>query len=177
MKAEAITIEAAGREVRISNPAKLFFPQPGFTKLDLVRYYLECEEAVVRHLRERPTTMKRWVDGVAGEFFFQKRVPDSAPEWLTTATVHFPSGRSARELVVSAAAPLARAQSPSPAPSPAPATAQPPRHRRSAPAGRGAATLTAPTSCASTLTRRPRSPSTRCVRWRCAPGRSSRSTA
>ena len=66
---------AAGREVRISNPAKLFFPEPGFTKLDLVNYYLECEEAVVRHLRERPTTMKRWVDGVAGDFFFQKRVP------------------------------------------------------------------------------------------------------
>ena len=48
----------------------------------------------MRHLRERPTTMKRWVDGVAGEFFFQKRVPDTAPEWLQTATVRFPSGRS-----------------------------------------------------------------------------------
>ena len=107
MKSEAITIEAAGREVRISNPGKLFFPAPGFTKLDLVRYYLDCEEAVVLHLRERPTTMKRWVDGVAGDFFFQKRVPDSAPDWLTTATVHFPSGRSARELVVSDAAHLA----------------------------------------------------------------------
>jgi bifunctional non-homologous end joining protein LigD len=107
MKSEAITIEAAGREVRISNPGKVFFPVPGFTKLDLVRYYLECEEAVVLHLRERPTTMKRWVDGVAGDFFFQKRVPDSAPDWLTTATVYFPSGRSARELVVSDAAHLA----------------------------------------------------------------------
>jgi bifunctional non-homologous end joining protein LigD len=106
-KSEAITIEAAGREVRISNPGKLFFPEPGYTKLDLVNYYLECEEAVVRHLRERPTTMKRWVDGVTGEFFFQKRVPDGAPPWLTTATVHFPSGRSARELVVSDAAHLA----------------------------------------------------------------------
>jgi bifunctional non-homologous end joining protein LigD len=106
-KSEAITIEAAGREVRISNPGKVFFPEPGFTKLDLVRYYLDCEEAVVRHLRERPTTMKRWVDGVTGEFFFQKRVPETAPPWLTTATVHFPSGRSARELVVSDAAHLA----------------------------------------------------------------------
>jgi DNA ligase D len=106
-KSEAITIEAAGREVRISNPAKLFFPEPGFTKLDLVRYYLECEEAVVRHLRERPTTLKRWVDGVTGDFFFQKRVPENAPPWLTTATVSFPSGRTARELVVSDAAHLA----------------------------------------------------------------------
>ena len=106
-KREAITIEAAGREVRISSPSKVFFPEPGFTKLDLVNYYLECSEAVVLQLRERPTTMKRWVDGVSGEFFFQKRVPDTAPDWLNTATVSFPSGRSARELVVSDAAHLA----------------------------------------------------------------------
>jgi len=106
-KAPAITIEASGREVRISNPGKVFFPEPGFTKLDLVNYYLECEEAVVRHLRERPTTLKRWVDGVGGDFFFQKRVPENAPPWLTTATVHFPSGRSASELVVSDGAHLA----------------------------------------------------------------------
>jgi len=104
---EATTIEAAGREVRISNPGKVFFPDRGITKLDLVGYYLECEEAVVRHLRERPTTLKRWVDGVTGEFFFQKRVPDNAPEWLETATVRFPSGRTARELVVADAAHLA----------------------------------------------------------------------
>jgi len=106
-KSEAITIEAAGREVRISSPSKVFFPQPGFTKFDLVNYYLDCAEAVVLGLRERPTTLKRWVDGVDGEFFFQKRVPETAPAWLSTATVHFPSGRSARELVVSDAAHLA----------------------------------------------------------------------
>jgi DNA ligase D-like protein (predicted polymerase) len=104
---DATTVEAAGREVRISNPGKVFFPEPGFTKLDLVRYYLDCEEAVVRHLRERPTTLKRWVDGVAGDFFFQKRIPDNAPSWLETATVSFPSGRSARELVVADGAHLA----------------------------------------------------------------------
>ena len=104
---EATTIEAAGREVRISSPGKVFFPERGITKLDLVGYYLECEEAVVRHLRERPTTLKRWVDGVTGEFFFQKRVPDNAPEWLETATVSFPSGRTARELVVADGAHLA----------------------------------------------------------------------
>ena len=74
---EAITIEAAGREVRISNPGKVFFPEPGFTKLDLVNYYLQCSEAVLLHLRERPTTLKRWVNGVTGEFFFQKRVPET----------------------------------------------------------------------------------------------------
>ena len=105
--ANAITIEAAGREVRISNPGKVFFPQPGFTKLDVVNYYLDCADAALLHLRERPTTMKRWVDGVSGDFFFQKRVPETAPPWIQTATVHFPSGRSARELVVSDAAHLA----------------------------------------------------------------------
>jgi bifunctional non-homologous end joining protein LigD len=105
-KDNAIEIEAAGRAVRVSNPGKPFFPERGLTKLDLVNYYVECQEAVVRHLRERPTTLKRWVDGVGGDFFFQKRVPDTAPAWLQTATVHFPSGRSARELVVNDAAHL-----------------------------------------------------------------------
>ncbi|HUB35992.1 MAG TPA: non-homologous end-joining DNA ligase [Solirubrobacteraceae bacterium] len=99
-------IDVCGHEIRISNPAKPFFPAPGFTKLDLVNYYLECHEAAVRHLRERPTVLKRWVDGVTGKPFFQKRVPDSAPEWLQSATVTFPSGRHARELVVNDAAHL-----------------------------------------------------------------------
>jgi DNA ligase D-like protein (predicted polymerase) len=90
----------------VSNPAKIFFPQPGWTKLDLVNYYLACEEAVLLGLRERPTTLKRWVNGVGGEFFFQKRVPETAPPWLATATVRFPSGRSARELVPNDAAHL-----------------------------------------------------------------------
>ncbi len=99
-------VEVCGREVRLSNPGKLFFPEVGLTKMDLVSYYIECEQAVVRRLRERPTVMKRWVDGVEGEPFFQKRVPDSAPEWLQTATVTFPSGRHARELVPNDAAHL-----------------------------------------------------------------------
>ena len=66
-KGEHVIVEAAGREVRVSNPGKVFFPEAGVTKLDLVNYYLECEEAVVRGLRERPTVLKRWVDGVEGE--------------------------------------------------------------------------------------------------------------
>ena len=105
-KAEHATVEVSGHELRVSNPGKLFFPECGLTKLDLVNYYVECEQAVVRHLRDRPTVMKRWVDGVQGEPFFQKRVPDSAPEWLQTATVTFPSGRHARELVPNDAAHL-----------------------------------------------------------------------
>jgi bifunctional non-homologous end joining protein LigD len=98
-KAQPEVLELCGHEVRVSNPGKMFFPDAGLTKLDLVNYYVECEEAVVRHLRERPTVLKRWVDGVAGKPFFQKRVPDGAPEWLQTATVTFPSGRHARELI------------------------------------------------------------------------------
>jgi bifunctional non-homologous end joining protein LigD len=103
---EYAVVEAAGRELRVSSPSKLVFPKPGFTKLDLVEYYLACAEATVNHLRERPTVLKRFKDGVEGEFFFQKRVPDKRPEWLQTATVHFPSGRSATELVPNDAAHL-----------------------------------------------------------------------
>jgi DNA ligase D len=105
-KGEHAIVEVCGHELRVSSPGKVFFPERGLTKLDLVNYYVECEHAVVRHLRERPTVMKRWVDGVQGEPFFQKRVPDSAPDWLQTATVTFPSGRHARELVPNDAAHL-----------------------------------------------------------------------
>ena len=105
-KGEHTIVETCGQEVRVSNPSKVFFPERGITKLDLVNYYLECEQAVVLHLRDRPTVMKRWVNGVEGEPFFQKRVPDSAPEWLQTTTVTFPSGRHARELVPNDAAHL-----------------------------------------------------------------------
>ncbi len=105
-KSQPVVVEVCGREVRVSNPGKSFFPDAGLTKMDLVDYYVECETAVVRHLRERPTVLKRWVDGVEGEPFFQKRVPDGAPDWLQTATVTFPSGRHARELVANDAAHL-----------------------------------------------------------------------
>jgi bifunctional non-homologous end joining protein LigD len=103
---EHVMIDAAGLEVRISNPQKIFFPERGITKLDLINYYLELAGPVINHLRDRPTVLKRFVDGAAGEPFFQKRVPDSAPEWLQTATVQFPSGREARELLPNDAAHL-----------------------------------------------------------------------
>jgi DNA ligase D len=105
-KGSHTTVEAAGREVRLSNPDKIFFAETGHSKLDLARYYLAIADAALIHLRERPTTMKRFVDGAAGDFFFQKRVPKGSPDWLETATVHFPSGRSARELVANDAAHL-----------------------------------------------------------------------
>jgi bifunctional non-homologous end joining protein LigD len=104
--AEYELIEAAGTEVRISNPAKVFFPEAGITKLDLVRYYLEVAEAIINQLHDRPTVLKRYVDGAAGKPFFQKRIPDSAPEWLQSTTVQFPSGRTARELLPNDAAHL-----------------------------------------------------------------------
>jgi bifunctional non-homologous end joining protein LigD len=96
---EPIVIDVCGQAVRLSSPQKIYFPKTGTTKLDLANYYIACGDAAVRHLRERPTVLKRWVDGVDGDFFFQKRVPASAPDWLETATVTFPSGRTARELV------------------------------------------------------------------------------
>ncbi|MEO8091542.1 MAG: DNA polymerase domain-containing protein [bacterium] len=98
MAKEATEIEAAGRTVRLSSPSRVVFGEAGHTKLDLANYYVAVGEAALRHLRDRPTTLKRFVEGAAGEFFFQKRVPNGAPEWLQTATVHFPSGRSATEL-------------------------------------------------------------------------------
>jgi len=105
---EAITIAAAGREVRLSSPDKPFFSaiEPPITKRELAEYYVTVADAAVIHLRERPTTLKRFVDGAGGEFFFQKRVPKGAPDWLQSATVHFPSGRSATELCANDAAHL-----------------------------------------------------------------------
>ena len=99
-------LEVAGREVRLSNPGKVYFPKPGWTKLDLAGYYTTVAEAALVHVRERPTVMKRFVDGIEEDPIWQKRVPKSTPEWLATATVTFPSGRSATELVCNDAAHL-----------------------------------------------------------------------
>jgi DNA ligase D-like protein (predicted polymerase) len=104
--AEHTTIEVAGHELRISNPGKVFFPELGVTKLDLVNYYLEVADAALNHLRNRPTVLKRFVNGADKEPFFQKRVPETAPEWIETATISFPSGRTARELLPNDAAHL-----------------------------------------------------------------------
>lgn len=99
MPSDYTTIEAAGQEVKLSNPGKVFFPEPGYTKLDVVNYYLAVAEPALHHLRDRPTSLKRFVNGVSEPAFFQKRIPDSAPDWLHTTEVRFPSGRPARMLV------------------------------------------------------------------------------
>jgi DNA ligase D-like protein (predicted polymerase) len=104
--AEYTIVQAAGQEVKVSNPGKVFFPELGVTKLDLVEYYLELADATLNHLRNRPTVLKRFVNGAAKEPFFQKRVPETAPDWIQTATISFPSGRTARELLPNDAAHL-----------------------------------------------------------------------
>jgi bifunctional non-homologous end joining protein LigD len=106
-KSEYTLLEVAGREVRLSNPGKVYFPKPGWTKLDVVEYYLAAADAVLIHLRERPTVMKRFVNGINEDPIWQKRVPKNLPEWLQTATVAFPSGRTAEELVANDEAHLA----------------------------------------------------------------------
>src|SRR3954463_15515386 len=103
-KSEYTMLEVAGREVRLSNPGKVYFPRSGWTKLDLVEYYLTAADAVLIGLRERPTVMKRFVNGIMEDPIWQKRVPKNLPEWLQTATVAFPSGRTAEELVANDAA-------------------------------------------------------------------------
>ena len=98
--ADTEVFEVAGREVVITNPDKVFFPKTGHTKLDLVRYYLAIAEGAVRGVHGRPMALKRFVEGAAGQAFFQKRAPANAPEWIETVELSFPSGRTAREIVV-----------------------------------------------------------------------------
>jgi DNA ligase D-like protein (predicted polymerase) len=100
-------LEVAGREVAISNPGKIYFPEAGITKAELVDYYLAVAPGALRGVRGRPMALKRFVDGAAGEFFFQKRAPEVRPGWIETVDLTFPSGRTAREVVVSDAAQLA----------------------------------------------------------------------
>jgi DNA ligase D len=109
-KVEAIELEVGDHLVRVSNPSKIYFPEVGVTKLDLVQHYLNCGEGILRALRDRPTTLERWPGGVVegatlstrsdhrGDAFFQKRVPQGAPAYVQTAHITFPSGRTADEV-------------------------------------------------------------------------------
>jgi DNA ligase D-like protein (predicted polymerase) len=99
-------IAAAGREVAISNPEKLYFPEAGITKLDLVHYYLAVAEGALRAAGGRPNVLVRYADGIHGEFFFQKRAP-ARPPWIEVVELRFPSGRLAEEIVPRDAAALA----------------------------------------------------------------------
>jgi DNA ligase D len=93
-------MEIDGHEVKVSSPDKVFFPEHGETKLDLVEHYLRFAEPVMRTMGGRPTLMQRFPEGAGGPSFFQKRVPKSIPDWLQTAVVSTPNGTTSRALVV-----------------------------------------------------------------------------
>jgi DNA ligase D-like protein (predicted polymerase) len=106
-RAKAEIVELAGREVSISNPDKLYFPKAGVTKRQLVRYYEQVADGAIRGVARRPLILKRYVDGVEAEPFYQKRAPEKRPPWIETALFTFPSGRTAEEVVVTDVAQLA----------------------------------------------------------------------
>jgi DNA ligase D-like protein (predicted polymerase) len=107
MKARHEAVVAAGREVAISNPDKVLFPSAGYTKLDVVRYYLAVAEGALRGSGGRPNMLVRFPNGIDSEFFYQKRAPEARPDWIEVVTLRFPSGRSADEVVPRDAAALA----------------------------------------------------------------------
>jgi bifunctional non-homologous end joining protein LigD len=94
---ELITV--AGHEIPITNPGKVLFPEAQYTKLDVVRYYLAVADGALRGAGGRPNMLVRYPNGIAGEHFYQKRAPESRPEWIEVVTLHFPSGREADEVV------------------------------------------------------------------------------
>ena len=98
--ADATVLEIAGREVAITSPGKVFFEGSGETKLDLVNYYLRVGEPLMRTIGGRPVLMQRFPKGAGGTSFFQKRVPDNAPDWLQTTTVETVNGTPSRALVM-----------------------------------------------------------------------------
>jgi bifunctional non-homologous end joining protein LigD len=104
---DAEVLEVDGHEVRVSHPDKVVFPQPGLTKLDLVRYYLDVADGALRGAGGRPMVLKRFVKGIDKEAFFQKRVPENHPDFIDTATLRYASGTSAEETVIRDAAGLA----------------------------------------------------------------------
>jgi DNA ligase D-like protein (predicted polymerase) len=106
-RGEKEVLEIAGREVTITNPSKIFFPDAGITKIDLVRYYLSVAPGLLNAIGGRPMALKRYPNGVSKDFFFQKRAPDPRPMWIETATIAFPSGRTADEIVIRDEAQLA----------------------------------------------------------------------
>jgi DNA ligase D len=97
--ADVLQLDVAGRTVRVTSPDRVCFPKRGFTKRDIVEYYIAVGDGIFRALRERPTTLQRFPEGIGGEMFFQKRIPTrGVPPWVETAAITFPSGRKADEL-------------------------------------------------------------------------------
>jgi DNA ligase D-like protein (predicted polymerase) len=105
-RVEQETLTVAGRELAISNPRKVLFPQAGYTKLDVARYYIAVADGALRAAGNRPNVLVRYPNGIDGEFFYQKRAPESRPPWIDVVTLKFPSGRTAEEVVPRDAAAL-----------------------------------------------------------------------
>jgi bifunctional non-homologous end joining protein LigD len=105
-KADREQLAVAGRELTISNPRKVLFPEAGYTKLDLVQYYLAVSQGALRAAGGRPNVLVRYPNGIKGEFFYQKRAPESRPPWVEVVSLSFPSGRTAEEVVPRDAATL-----------------------------------------------------------------------
>jgi bifunctional non-homologous end joining protein LigD len=103
----AETVHVDGLDVNVTNPGKILFAQAGYTKLDVVRYYLSVAEGALRGSGGRPNVLVRYPNGIDGEFFFQKRAPKDRPSWIDAVTISFPSGRTAEEIVPRHAADLA----------------------------------------------------------------------
>jgi bifunctional non-homologous end joining protein LigD len=101
---ELITV--AGRDVPLSNPDKVLFPQAGYTKRDLARYFLAVADGALRGAGGRPNVLVRYPNGIGGEFFYQKRAPETRPDWIEVVALKFPSGRTAEEVVPRDAAAL-----------------------------------------------------------------------
>src|SRR3954452_2084825 len=112
---ESTSVDAGGRELRVTNPGRVIFPETertaAVTKLDVVRYYLSVDDGIMRALARRPTTLERWPKCVhpdtvvatrekarGADAFFQKRIPRGAPDYVETARIEFPSGRHADEV-------------------------------------------------------------------------------
>jgi bifunctional non-homologous end joining protein LigD len=106
-KVEQERLVVDGREVAVTNPGKVLFAAAKVTKLQLVRYYIDVAHGALRGAGGRPCVLKRYPNGVDSEFFFQKRVPGTRPEWIDVAQIRFPSGRTAEEIVPRDAAALA----------------------------------------------------------------------
>src|SRR5687767_7352213 len=104
---ERVVLDVAGREVTVTNPAKVYFPEAGITKLEVVQYYLAVAEGALRGAGGRPNVLVRYANGIHGEFFYQKRAPTSRPDWVEVVALRFPSGRTAEEVVPRDAAALA----------------------------------------------------------------------
>ncbi|MVO87129.1 ATP-dependent DNA ligase [Streptomyces sp. p1417] len=94
----AVQLTAGERTVRLSSPDRVLFPERGLTKRDVAEYFIAVGGGILRALRDRPTTLERYPEGIEGEHFYQKRAPKNLPDWTPTATIAFPSGRTADEM-------------------------------------------------------------------------------